>query len=134
MKKILLIFTAIVSSLFAAKAQTDSPPPQNDSTVYFIISYDIVDVEKFKQYGPKVFPLLKKYGAEVLASDTDGIAFEGSAKRMNAIIKFPSKEAAMNCYNDPSYEDIKQIRITSTKNCTMVLVKAFQSVTGNHKK
>jgi len=49
--------------------------------------------------------------------------FEGSAKRMNAIIKFPSKEAAVNCYNDPLYEDIKKIRINSTENCTMVLVK-----------
>lgn len=123
MKKILIIMTIIISPLFAAKAQTDSRPSQNDSTVYFMISYDIVNLEEFKQYGPRVLPLLKKYGAEVLASDTDAIVFEGSARRMNAIIKFPSKAAAMNCYNDPSYEDIKQIRINSTKNCTMVLVK-----------
>lgn len=123
MKKILIIMTAIISPLLSAKAQTESPSTHTDSTVYFMISYDIVNVEEFRQYGPKIFPLLKKYGAEVLASDTEAIVFEGSAKRMNAIIKFPSKEAAMNCYNDPSYEGIKKIRINSTKNCTMVLVK-----------
>ena len=91
--------------------------------VYFIISYDIVDVELFNNYGPKLIPLLMKYNAEVLASDTEAIVFEGSARRMNAIIKFPSKDAAMSCYNDLEYQPIKKIRLDSTKNCTMVLVK-----------
>jgi uncharacterized protein (DUF1330 family) len=126
MKTIVTITTAFISSLFMAKAQTDNPSShRDDSTVYFMISYDIVNVEEFSKYGPKIRPLLKKYGAEVLASDTEAIVFEGSARRMNAIIKFPSKEAAGKCYNDPSYADIKKIRINSTKNCTMVLVKHF---------
>ena len=94
-------------------------------TVYLMNSYDIVDMEEFKNYGPKVRPLLQKYGAEVLASDTAAIAFEGNARTMNAIIRFPSEEAAVNCYNDPEYEEIKKIRLRSTTNCTMVLVKQF---------
>jgi uncharacterized protein (DUF1330 family) len=123
MKKILAIMATFISTL-AATAQTDAP--HDDAAVYFMISYDIVDIEKYSEYGPKVSPLLKSYGAEVLASDTAGMAIEGSARRMNAIIKFPSKEAALKCYNDPLYEPIKQIRINSTKNCTMVLVKQFK--------
>ncbi|MCI0750456.1 MAG: DUF1330 domain-containing protein [Flammeovirgaceae bacterium] len=91
--------------------------------VYLINSYDIENAEVFVQYGPKVLPILLKYGAEVLASDVTGIALEGAAKKMNAIIKFPSEEAAFNCYNDPEYKEVKKIRINSTKNCTMVLVK-----------
>ena len=94
-----------------------------DSPVYFMITYDIVDVNLFKKYGPGLIPLLRKYKAEVLASDTEAVVFEGFAKQMNAIIKFPSKEAAMNCYNDPEYESIKKIRLDSTANCSMVLVK-----------
>ena len=93
--------------------------------VYYINSYDIENMEEYKEYGPKVYPLLIKYGAEVLASDTEGISIEGKARTMNAIIKFPSREAALNCYNDPEYKEIKKIRINSTKNCTMVLVKEF---------
>jgi uncharacterized protein (DUF1330 family) len=93
--------------------------------VYYINSYDIVDVEEFQKYPPKVRPLLMKYGAEVIASDTQAICLEGEARTMNAIIKFPSEEAALECYKDPEYEIIKQIRINSTKNCTMVLVKEF---------
>lgn len=93
--------------------------------VYYIISYDITDPARFMDYGPKVIPYLSKFGGEVLASDTDGIAVEGKPKKMNAIIKFPSQEAALNCYNDPEYAPIKEIRISSTANNTLVLVKGF---------
>ena len=91
--------------------------------VYYINSYDIENIEEFKKYAPAVFPLLQKYGTKVLAADTEVIVIEDTAKTMNAIIEFPSKEAALNCYNDPEYQAIKKIRINSTKNCTMVLAK-----------
>ncbi|MFZ6013342.1 MAG: DUF1330 domain-containing protein [Bacteroidota bacterium] len=113
--------------MITANAQNNEAlaPPLSGSTttVYFIISYDIVDPTEFQKYPPQVFRLLKKYGAEVLASDAQATVFEGSAKTMNAIIRFPSKEAAEKCYNDPEYEPIKNLRHNTTKNCTMVLVK-----------
>ncbi|RPD39987.1 DUF1330 domain-containing protein [Chitinophaga barathri] len=95
-------------------------------TVYYINAYDITDPELFARYAPGVLALLRKYGAEVLASDTEGIAVEGAPRKMNAIIQFPSEEAAMTCYNDPEYQPLKSIRQRATANCTMVLVKAFQ--------
>ena len=93
--------------------------------VYVINSYDILNGEEFKKYGPLVLPLLQQYGATVLASDVTGIALEGKAKTMNAVIRFPSKESVYNFYNDPAYQEIKKIRLNSTTNCTMVLVKSF---------
>lgn len=94
--------------------------------VYYINTYDITDMEEFQKYPPKVRPLLTKYGAEVIAMDTKPISLEGEARMMNAIIKFPSEEAALSCYNDPDYQPVKQIRLNSTKNCTMILVKEFK--------
>ena len=93
--------------------------------VYFMNSYDIVDEQQFSQYAPQVIPLLKKYGAEVVAADVEGIPIEGNPRKMNAIIKFPSTDAALKCYNDPEYQPLKAIRIGSTANCTVVLVKEF---------
>jgi uncharacterized protein (DUF1330 family) len=94
--------------------------------VYYIGTYDIDNMEEFQKYPPKVIALLPKYGAEVLASDVEAVSLEGEAKTMNAIIKFPSMEAALGMYNDPEYqENIKPIRLKSTSNCTMVLVKEF---------
>ncbi|MBC7829126.1 MAG: DUF1330 domain-containing protein [Chitinophagaceae bacterium] len=93
--------------------------------VYYMNSYDIIDLEKYQQYGPLAVPLIIKYGGEVLAADTEGIAVEGNSRTMNAIIRFPSEEAALNCYNDPEYQQVKKIRIGATTNCTMILVKHF---------
>jgi uncharacterized protein (DUF1330 family) len=94
--------------------------------VYFMNSYDIINPELFKEYPPKVLTILKKYGAEVIASDVEGVAIEGRPRKMNAIVKFPSAEAAMQCYNDPEYQPIKAIRHKSTANGTMVLVKGYE--------
>lgn len=94
--------------------------------VYYIGTYDIVDPEKFSQYPPKVFALLPKYGGQVLAVDTSAYVVEGKGRTMNAIIKFPSREAAMGLYNDPDYQEAKRIRQTSTANITMVLAEEFK--------
>ena len=72
-----------------------------------------------------MFALLPKYGGEVLASDTSAYVVEGRARTMNAIIRFPSREAALGLYNDPDYQEAKRIRQASTSEITMVLVQGF---------
>ena len=95
--------------------------------VYYIGSYDIIDPSEFQKYPPLVLALLPKYGGVVLASDTAADLLEGSARTMNAIIRFPSKEAALGLYNDPAYQDAKRIRQASTRNVSMVLVEEFKN-------
>ena len=96
-------------------------------SVFYIGTYDIDNMEEFKNYPPKVAQLLVKYGAQVLASDVEAVTLEGKARTMNAITKFPSMAAAMGSYNDPEYQEhIRPIRLRSTSNCTMVLVKEFE--------
>ena len=70
--------------------------------------------------------LLPKHGGEVLASDVAGTLVEGTKRTMNAIVRFPSKEAALAFYNDPDYQEAKRIRQASTTNISMVLVEEFQ--------
>jgi uncharacterized protein (DUF1330 family) len=92
--------------------------------VYYIGTYDIDDPAEYQRYGPIVMALLPKYGGELLASDTSAFVVEGRARTMNAIIKFPSREAALGLYNDPDYQEAKRIRHRSTSSVTMVLVEA----------
>ena len=94
-------------------------------SVYYIGSYDIHDPELFQSYPPTVLRLLPRYGGEVLASDTAGVAVEGAPRTMNAIIRFPSREAAFGLYHDPEYQAAKDVRHRSTRNITMVLVDEF---------
>jgi uncharacterized protein (DUF1330 family) len=93
---------------------------------YYIGSYDIIDPNEFQKYPPLVLALLPKYGGVVLASDTEGVLVEGTRRTMNAIIRFPTKEACLDLYNDPDYQEAKRIRQASTKNVSMVLVEEFQ--------
>jgi uncharacterized protein (DUF1330 family) len=93
--------------------------------VYYIGTYDIHDPEQFKQYPPVVMALLPKYGGKVLASDTAAYVVEGTGRTMNAIIKFPSREAALGLYNDPDYQEAKRIRQKSARNISMVIVEEF---------
>ena len=94
-------------------------------SVYYIGSYDITDPAEFRKYPPVVMSLLPKYGGKVLASDTQAYLVEGARRTMNAIIQFPSREAALGLYNDPDYQEAKRIRQRSTANASMVLVDEF---------
>lgn len=94
---------------------------------YYIGTYDIADPDEFQKYPPLVMALLPKYGGIVLASDTTATLVEGTKRTMNAIIRFPSKEAALGLYNDPAYQEAKRIRQASTRNVSMVLVEEFPS-------
>ena len=95
--------------------------------VFYIGSYDIVDPVEFQKYPPVVMSLLPKYGGVVLASDTSAFVVEGTTRTMNAIIRFPSREAALGLYNDPDYQEAKRIRQASTRNVSMVVVDEFQA-------
>ena len=99
--------------------------------VYYIGAYDIDDFEKFKGYPPIVMSLVPNYGGEILASDTQAYAVEGKPRTMNAIIRFPSREAALGLYNDPAYQEGKRIRHESTSNGTMLIVEEFVGPVGN---
>jgi uncharacterized protein (DUF1330 family) len=94
--------------------------------VYVVNSYDIHDFDTYKEYPPQVRPLLIKYGAKVLAMETNPRALEGEAKTMNAIIEFPSEEAVNDFYNDPAYQAFIDLRHRSAANCTMVVLKEFE--------
>ena len=98
--------------------------------VYYIGAYDIDDPAAYQAYAPAVVALLPKYGGELLAADTAAYAVEGEPRTMNAIIRFPSREAALGLYNDPGYQEAKRIRQRSTSNSTMILVEAMDPGAG----
>jgi uncharacterized protein (DUF1330 family) len=58
--------------------------------------------------------------------DTAPKALEGIPKTMNVIIEFPSEEAVHKFYNDPAYQSFIHLRLNSTSNCTMIILKQFE--------
>jgi len=93
--------------------------------VYVVNAYDIHDFETFKEYPPRVGPLLLKHGAKLLAMETNPKALEGKPKTMNALVEFPSEKEVYEFYNDPEYQSFIHLRHNSTSNCTMIILKQF---------
>ena len=94
--------------------------------VYIVNAYDINDFEMFNKYPPRVRPLLEKHGAKVLAMEVNPKALEGTPRTMNAIVEFPSENAVSDFYNDPEYQSFIHLRLNSTSNCTMIILKQFE--------
>ncbi|KPJ90254.1 MAG: hypothetical protein AMJ53_14275 [Gammaproteobacteria bacterium SG8_11] len=94
-------------------------------SVFFIASYDIEDPQLHENYVLAADPLLKKHGGELLVADDGAKAIEGQGGQVNVVVKFITEAAALNFYNDPDYEAVKQMRLDSTKNGIVVLTKQF---------
>jgi len=94
-------------------------------SAYILAIYDIVDSESYQPYVPGVVPLLEKHGAEILVADYEAQMLEGESGSTYVVLRFESEEAALAWYNDPAYEDVKKIRIDSSKNSRVVLTKPF---------
>lgn len=92
---------------------------------FYLNQYDVKDEIVYKSYVSKVGPIFKRYKASVLAFDRDAIQVEGAARDVNIIIEFESIEVASSCYNDPEYQAIKPLRINSTINSSITLVKGL---------
>ena len=94
-------------------------------SAYIIASYDITDPDGYEGYVPGVLPLLEKHGAEILVAEYASETMEGQGRYVNVVLRFESEEAARTWYNDPDYSPVKQIRLDSSGNSSMVLTKEF---------
>lgn len=94
-------------------------------SVYVIASYDIVDLNEYQGYVPGVLPLLQKHVAQILAADFGAVALEGQARGVNVVLRFASEQAARAWYDDAEYGPVKQIRLRSTGNGSIVMLQEF---------
>jgi uncharacterized protein (DUF1330 family) len=92
---------------------------------YVIGSYDIIDPAGYEGYVPGVLERLVAHGAEVIVADFAAEALEGERRGVYCVLKFSSEESARRWYDDPIYEPIKQKRIGSSANSSMILTKGF---------
>lgn len=92
---------------------------------FYLNTYDVKDEVVYQNYVSKVGSIFKRYNAKVLAFDREAIQVEGTAKNVNILIEFESVSVALSCYNDPEYQAIKPLRIASTTNSSITLVKGI---------
>jgi uncharacterized protein (DUF1330 family) len=71
---------------------------------YWIVRVDIADQEKYKAYIAANAEPLKKYGARFLVRAGRFENPEGASRTRNAVIEFPTYQAAIDCWKSPEYQ------------------------------
>jgi uncharacterized protein (DUF1330 family) len=77
---------------------------------YWIVRVDITDQEKYKAYVTANAAPLKKYGARFLVRAGHYENPEGASRTRNAVIEFPSYQAAIDCWKSPEYQQAMKLR------------------------
>ncbi len=77
---------------------------------YWIVRVDITDLELYKQYIAANAKPLSQYGARFLVRGAPFEKVEGTSRARNAVIEFPSYQAALDCYRSPDYQAAIKLR------------------------
>jgi uncharacterized protein (DUF1330 family) len=77
---------------------------------YWIVRVDITDMERYKAYVAANAEPLRKYGARFLVRAGQFENPEGSSRTRNAVIEFPSYQAAVDCWKSPEYQQAIKLR------------------------
>jgi len=77
---------------------------------YWIVRADIADQEKYKAYVAANAEPLGKHGARFLVRGGRFESLEGSSRGRNAVVEFPSYQAAIDCWKSPEYQRAIKLR------------------------
>jgi uncharacterized protein (DUF1330 family) len=77
---------------------------------YWIVRVDIRDPEQYQRYVAANAEPLRKYGGRFLVRAGRSESVEGTARARNAVVEFPSYQAALDCWNSPEYQAAIKIR------------------------
>ncbi len=64
----------------------------------------VTDAEAYGKYAELAGPAIAKHGGEFIARAGRFVQLEGRERPRNVVAKFPSVEAAVDCYNSPEYQ------------------------------
>ncbi|MDE2430691.1 MAG: DUF1330 domain-containing protein [Burkholderiales bacterium] len=81
--------------------------------MFVLVQFNVKDFPQyFEHYGSLMSKVVARFGGQFLAASRDVVAKEGeSSGNFTAIIRFPSKEAAIEMYESPEYAPLKAKRI-----------------------
>ena len=79
------------------------------SAYWIAIYHDMKNLENIKKYAEKASPAIKKYNGVILARGGKVKTIEGNPSPRTVLIKFPSMDAAVECYNSPEYQEAMKI-------------------------
>jgi uncharacterized protein (DUF1330 family) len=92
---------------------------------YWIVRVDVADAEQYKEYVAANAEPLKKYGARFVIRGGRFDSVEGTSRSRNAVVEFPSYEAALACWRSPEYQKAIAIR-TPVSTIDLVVIEGYE--------
>jgi uncharacterized protein (DUF1330 family) len=95
---------------------------------YWIVRVDIADPERYKAYTTANARPLARYGARFLVRAGKFENPEGGSRTRNAVIEFPSYQAAVDCWHSAEYQEVLKLRVpVSTADLIIIEVTTVPS-------
>ena len=91
---------------------------------YWIVRVDIADQSSIKTTRPMAEPL-KKYGARFLVRAGRFENPEGTSRTRNAVIEFPTYQAAIDCWKSPEYQHAIKFR-QPVSTIDLVIIEGYE--------
>ena len=92
---------------------------------YWIVRVDITDMERYKDYVAANAEPFRKYGARFLVRAGRFENPEGSSRSRNAVIEFPSYEAAVDCWKSPEYRQALRLR-QPVSTADLIIIEGYE--------
>jgi uncharacterized protein (DUF1330 family) len=91
---------------------------------YWIVRVDIADAERYKSYVAANAPPLARFGARFLVRAGRFENVEGASRARNAVIEFPSYQAALDCWHSPEYQEVLKLRLP-VSTADLVIIEGY---------
>jgi uncharacterized protein (DUF1330 family) len=96
---------------------------------YLLVTMNINDPERYKQYMAEAPAAVKAFGGEYLVRGGKHETLEGDWQPHRiAVLRFPSYDKAKAFYDDAHYTKVRGQRQGATEYFNMVLVEGFEGV------
>jgi uncharacterized protein (DUF1330 family) len=92
---------------------------------YWIVRVDIVDQEQYKAYVAANAAPLKKFSGRFLVRAGRFENPEGTSRTRNAVIEFPTYQAALDCWKSPEYQQAIKLR-QPVSTIDLVIIEGYE--------
>ena len=97
-------------------------PTAVNASGFWLLTTTVKKPAAFKEYVQEFKPWLKSVGGSLVMKDSDPQIVEGRGGKLSVVISFPSKQAAIDAYNSPEYQELTKLRWASTKKTNLIIM------------
>src|SRR6187401_3319769 len=92
---------------------------------YWIVRVDVADDEQYKLYVAANAAPFRQFGARFLVRGGRFENLEGTSRKRNVVLEFPTYEAALACWKSPEYQEAMKLR-APVSTMDLVVIEGYE--------